>query len=504
MKNLVTSGGQLKSVDFSGVRDSWDFVEMMKGEKSEDTYAKVAAVYRAMNLTADATANIPFAVTDMSGNTDLDTSENWKNKIGIMPRPREIIRQWRLSLFQSNMAYGRVAKTNIAKKQLFYVVPASIEILTDNKTGELKGYARKVNGVVAETYKPDDKNLVKLWRLDHTTELLPSENTEFQALANSAGILLAADWWTKNYFKNGAVRPTVISVKGMVINDKKEEMQKSWAQFVRGVARGFSDLAKIINGEAMDVKQIGDGLGDVKDSPVYKQAIENVTMAAGMPLSLLLANSANYATAQTEYAAWFRDSITPWAYWMQEGMNEQIFHPANMHFEFRPEQSEPSQEEEVQRASAFAAYVGTGIKPSIAAQIVGVDLPAGIKYKNLDTEEKPEEVKPEPEPEEYTEKMPAKAWEELDIWKRKAQRNHKRGQTVSFAFETKHIPADVANEIRGKLAQAQDAEAVKAAFVIGEIAHNDDTEIKALAEAINKAAAQPTINVTVNVPEKVQ
>jgi hypothetical protein len=38
--------------------------------------------------------------------------------------------------------------------------------------------------------------------------------------------LKAADFWTENYFKNGAVKPTVISVKGMVIGDKKEEMQK--------------------------------------------------------------------------------------------------------------------------------------------------------------------------------------------------------------------------------------------------------------------------------------
>jgi hypothetical protein len=59
-----------------------------------------------------------------------------------------------------------------------------------------------------------------------------------------------------------------------------------------------------------------------------------------------------------------------------------------------------AQEEEVQRAQAFQTYVnalaGHPKALSIAAQIVGVDLPAGMEYDELDT--KPEVIEPEPAP----------------------------------------------------------------------------------------------------------
>lgn len=460
MKNLIASGGQIKSVDF-GIRDSWDFVEAMK-ETSEDYY-KVAAVYRAMNLTADATASIPFAV--MKGSEEVDTSAKWKNTVGIMPNPKDLIKNWRLSLFTTNTAYARLAKTNSIKKRLFYVVPDTIEIVTDKKTGMISGYKRKLDGVVVDKWGADDKNFIHMLRTDHTTELLPSANTQLNALANAAGILYSADWWTKNYFMNGAVRPTVLAVKGMPTSEKKNELQDSWSRFMRGIGKGISDLSKLINAESMDVKQIGDGLGDIKDSPVYVQAIENIAMASGIPKTVLMSDSANYATAQTDYAMWFRDSLTPWAYWMQEQMNEQIFTPMGLYFEFRPEQSEPAQEEEVARASAFSQYVTSGIKPSLAAQIVGIDLPAGVEYEDLDEQDEPTEDTPEDTTEDTAEgedtqmgddmstdvKMSAKAWEELSIWKRKAERRQKREQSLDFDFSVEFIPAHIADTIKAGL-----------------------------------------------------
>ncbi|NBO61936.1 MAG: hypothetical protein EBU82_13400, partial [Flavobacteriia bacterium] len=134
-----------------------------------------------------------------------------------------------------------------------------MDIVTDPVNGMVRSIDRVINGVIVDRYALDDKRLLRMWRLDHTTELLPSPNTEFLALANSAGVLFAADWWTKKYFQNGAVKPTLIAVKGMVIGDKKDELQSSFAKFMRGIAKGWSELAKVINAETMDVKTIGDG-----------------------------------------------------------------------------------------------------------------------------------------------------------------------------------------------------------------------------------------------------
>ena len=501
MKYIYTAGNEAKAVEFANpIRDSWDFVEMMSAMPEAELYARVSAVNRAMNLTADATANIPFAV--LRNGEEIDTSADWKNVVGLMPKPKELIRLWRLSLFMRNEAYGRVDKVNVAKSWIHYVVPTNIEIITDPMTGGVTRIDRKANGRVVQSYSMNDKNLIRFWRLDHTTELLPSPNSEFKALANAAGILHAADWWTKNYFEKGAIRPTILAVKGMIPSDKKEDLQAGWARFIRSLGTRLSELTKILNAETMDVKQIGDGLGDLKDSPVYRQSIENIAMASGIPLSVLLSNSANYATAQTEYAMWFRDSITPWTGWMEEVMNDQIFTPRGLHFEFRPEQSEPSQEEEVGRANAYRQYVDSGMKPSIAAQIVGIDLPIDVEYEDLDEKPEPEPI-PEPEQpveveEEDDDEMTVKAWDELDTWRKKCIRYAKRGKAPTFDFKTEHIPSDLADTIRKRLEYAGTPDEVRGAFevkaveVIEEV-KEPSAELKALADAINRAFEQPEV-----------
>ena len=131
----IFAGDNFKSLDFTNpIRDSWDFVEEMKQTKDIELYAGVSAVYRAMNLTADAISNLPFAVVNAQGE-DVDDSAQWKNVIGIMPRPRELLRLWRLSLFQTNTAYARIAKLKPGKRQLFYVEPSTIKPIVSNDGG---------------------------------------------------------------------------------------------------------------------------------------------------------------------------------------------------------------------------------------------------------------------------------------------------------------------------------------------------------------------------------
>jgi hypothetical protein len=510
-KYIFTNGTAAKSLDFGNpIRDSWDFVDAMSSMPEGELYARVSAVYRAANLTADAVAHVPFAL--VRNGEDYDTSADWKNKVGFMPRPKDLLRLWRLSLFMTNTAYARIGQVNRLKKQLFYVSPDTMKINTNPRTGEVTSIEREIGGQVVASYSMDSRDLVKFWRVDHTTELLPSKNTELKAMLNAANILYAADWWTQNYFSRGAVKPTILAVKGMASIEKREELQGSFAKFMRSLGTRISDLAKIINAETMDVKQIGDGLGDIKDTPVYRQSLENIAMASGMPLSLLLANSANYATAQAEYAAWYRDSITPYAEWMQEVLNEEIFKSLGLQFEFRAEQAEPAQEEEVQRAGAFQTYVNAGIPVHIAAEIVGVDLPVGMTYDDLKPEPQPEPEPPAPVEEEEEEEedgeMSIRAWDELDAWRKKAIRYTKRGKAATFDFVTEHIPAEIAANIRARLAAAGTPDEVKAAFNVGDFRAEQpqDDSVKTLADALNNAAAamgikaepmqQPVINVT--------
>lgn len=523
-KYIYTNG--TKSITFPQYPNSaWDFATEAP-EDPASLYGIVAAIFRAMNLNAEAVANLPFAV--MRGENEIDNSDDWKNEVGFMQNPRELFRLWRLSLAMHNRAYGFMEGNRVIKN-LRYIVPTTITPLAD--INGLTGFKRQL-GTVSTQYSLKDKRIFWMFRLDHTTELLPSENTEYRAMAAAGGILYYADYYVQSFLKRGGIKPTMLMVKGVPSREEREKIESIWDKVIHG---WYKYLGKVFNAESITAVPIGEGIENTKDTDFAESKISDIALASGIPLSLLLANSANYATAATEYMSWFRDSVVPWARFMEDCMNDQLFTPLGLHFEFRPEVSDPGQEDEVSRASAYQSYVSAGMLPSIAAQVVGIELPPGVEYSALDPVEEPEE-EPEPEPEVENgeeeeveeEGLPiakfipsVDQFSEMELWRTMAFRHLKRGESLAFEFEAKTIPADVADTIRRRLEVATNQDEIKSSFE--DLIMPSDIEIKRLADAINKAAsgggsstvrfAMPDIvmqmpevkqpNIVVNVPETV-
>ena len=378
---IMTDG--VKSIDLPQFpNEAWHFYEGEPEEK-EDFYAKVSAVYRAVNLTASATANIPFALVKKSGK-DFDISSEWENKVGFMPKPNELIRLWRMSLCMTNKAYGFMENSKAAGKNIRYIVPTTITPIVD-KSG-LQGFKRTI-GNATETYPLDSKcPIFWMWRMDHTTELLPAKATEFQAMMSAAGILYYSDSFIQAFFKRGGIKPTMLVLKGMAPPGAIEKIENVWDKIIRG---GYKYLGKIFQGVdangGLEAQTIGEGVDNLKDETLTNAKIADIAMSVGMPLSLLLSNSANYATAATEYKSWYENALAPWCSFMAEEMTDKLFKPLGLRFEFRPEMTDPGQEDEVARAGAYSTYVNAGMKPSVAAQVVGIELPEGIEFEALDT-----------------------------------------------------------------------------------------------------------------------
>jgi hypothetical protein len=384
---VITDG--VKSIDLPQYpNEAWHFYGEDDEDGKEDFYATVAAVFRAVNLTANATANIPFALVKKPGK-DYDISTEWENKVGFLPKPQELIRLWRMSLSMSNMAYGFMENSRKDGRNLKYIVPTTISPNVD--INGLHGFKRTL-GTSSKDYDISPKSIVDpahpifwMWRMDHTTELLPAKATEFQAMCAAAGILYYSDYFVSAFFKRGGIKPTMLILKGMTTKDNIDKIESVWDKIIRG---GYKYLGKIFQGVdaagGLEALPIGEGVDTLKDQNLTKSKIEDIAMSIGMPLSLLLANSANYATAQVEYKTWYENSLGPWCDFMAEEMTDKLFKPLNLRFEFRPEMTDPGQEDEVSRAGAYSTYVTSGMKPSVAAQVVGIELPEGIEYDALD------------------------------------------------------------------------------------------------------------------------
>lgn len=551
MKNrfFLTNGETTKTI---GLLDSddpqvWNFFSNAPQRDQDQLFARVAAMYRAFNLTANTVARIPFAL--LKGEDEFDISGKWENKVGFLKRPKDVFRRNILSLMATNAAYVRRTSDAVGYKTrgLYPLVPYTITWHKD-RFGEVDYLERRLpNGQKEQFDYPVDKDLIRIWRLDHTTEVLPSENTDALAITNNAGEVYFADMWIKHFFQRGGVKPTLIAMKGMVNKDTKEDQEKSWSDFLRGLGtRWRNNVARIFNAESLDVRPFGSGIDDLKDNKVYEGALANIAMGTGMPLALLLSNSANYATAQVEKSSWYENTIIPWCDLLTEEYNEQLFFPLGLRLEFRPEMTDPEQEDETNRSQAisvFADFLGkaptfdlfVGMCETFGYELSDSLLSAAEAYyaeKDAKAEEMAKQAQKPPEgantrPVEQNpaqssmgadmgnQKPPAKAaWnptldeiEELRVWREVALRRFKKGDSLDFDYQPHYggLPEAVTADIRARLAEPREwsADRIKTAFEIARIvadepAHAEDPGILSLADAINNLAGK--LNGTIQLP----
>ena len=123
MQNIFFDGLHMKGLNIPMSWDSdigWDVYG--KDMEDKDLYSRVAVVFRAVDLNANALSNVPFALVTERG-ADYDTSADWQNKVGFMPNPRKLFRLWRKSLTMTNAFYGWLERG----KPLRYLVPNTIK-----------------------------------------------------------------------------------------------------------------------------------------------------------------------------------------------------------------------------------------------------------------------------------------------------------------------------------------------------------------------------------------
>jgi 2'-5' RNA ligase len=383
MAYILTDGSNTKALnpwDVDANPEAWTWLSNAPQRELDDMFYRVAASFRAVNKRSVAAANVPFQI--LKGETVVNDSTSWDAKATpFLTKPKDLIKRVSLSLTFQNKAYLLRGK-NIGDvtKALHFLIPTTIQEIVNTQTGEIDHFERNVNGRVIK-YAPDSKDLIKIWLLDHTTELLPSRHTAVNAIFNSTGSIYFADLFIRNFYERGGIKPTVLALKGAIFNEKKEDIERGWSRFLRNLSR-FS--SKIFNADTMDVKPIGAGVDDLKNNEVYRQAIENIALGIGMPTSHLLSDWDSYATATVDYMMWQRDDIFPLCEAIAEDLNLQVFTPMGLRFDFQTEMSDAETQDEVDRAKAYEIYVGAGIKPSIAAQMVGIELPDGVEYDALD------------------------------------------------------------------------------------------------------------------------
>jgi SPP1 gp7 family putative phage head morphogenesis protein len=159
---------------------------------------------------------------------------------------------------------------------------------------------------------------------------------------------------------------------------------------------------------------------------------QDIATALGVPHSIVMSNAANYATAQQDTLSFYDMTIIPSLSYITEIVNESLLGPAGYRIELRPEEMSIYQADEERRSNSLLNYVQAGVKLSVAAEILGVSLPYGIEYTDLDSA--PVSVPaPAPAPESMPEPEPdmAKAAETRRFLRWAKKRKHPDPQQFS-------------------------------------------------------------------------
>jgi hypothetical protein len=137
-------------------------------------------------------------------------------------------------------------------------------------------------------------------------------------------------------------------------------------------------------------------------------------------------------------------------------LNDQLFAPQGLRMEWLLETLDVFQTDEHERATSFKLYADAGLPKSLVAEMLGLELPDGWEYADLDPDEpEPEPVPPVPpmmapvtpieeDDEDDGPAIDAKALlDDLRAWRRKSK---KAGRLAEFTSDV--IPADTMDAVR--------------------------------------------------------
>jgi hypothetical protein len=472
--------------------DAWVYVAGAPERKDtpQSYYKIIPTLYRGVDKRAKAISSLPWAL--MRGEDEYDTSSNYQNRAGLVNNMTIMLYLIEASLVLAGAAYWKREKNPAGYDKIRHLDPSSLTLIdAQARQGKLawKRYANNVE----KTLTQDE--IIYIWYPDPYVEIGPPSAWPAQAALFACGALANMDEFVKSFFGRGAIKAMIFAMSGAP-REEAERFETWWNKFVAGIKNAFR--TKVINAEKVEPVVVGEGIKELENVTVAQEKREEVARALDIPLSILFANAANYATAERDKLNWYEDVIVPEANFIASVLNEQLFRPLGLQLVFKPETLDIFQEDEEQRAGAMSAFMDALNKAESLEMaralfiIYGVEIPndamalieqhykdKAARYALIQEQTRPAEEQAEPV-EEQANIQPVneeriveqdknvdlpRLGRELSIWQSKCLAAIKRGEAAqSVAFIPLSIPAETYSSIVAGLERAATADEVKAVF----------------------------------------
>ncbi len=471
-----------------GIGDLDRFLEFLVNEQTSDLnidglYEAVAFVYRGVQLRAQTLSALPFDI--IRGETVIDTSDDYQNKLGWLPSPQRMLELLEQSLCVAGRAYWFISRNRMKPLSLQYWNPYTVEPDIDAELG-LTGFTRKVNG---KNLPFEIEDVFYVWPADYRVEIGPPQGSPVTAAFKAAGVLNSVDEFVKLFFEHGGVKNLIISAKGMTKESDRKNLLDWFKQtFRRGNKTAFE--AAVVNAETLETIPIGQGIEGLDNEALTKERRESVSVAMGVPMSLFLNTAASGlgggGVVEQGDIDFYGKTVEPEAEFIASVLNEQLFTPyGDYQFRFKFDSLDVYQVDEQKRALSFATYVQSDMRPEVAAYMLGLEIPEDgeIPPWYVDAFEKPQPIPAALAPAEEEELIGenvvddalaaerAKEREELkkaadlDKWRKKAVSRFEEGKPEkALIFDSEYIPKDLYLQIVYSLKNATSVRQVEDVF----------------------------------------
>lgn len=402
-------------------------------------FRKVPYFYRAVRLRCDALSSVPIKV--YKGENEIE----WPYPTQIS----DLVWRWEASLLLKGAAYGEiVANKSGYKKDVQFRNP--FDMYVEYRDGVLTIKQNQSGVVWHNNIFTGEYEMVYMAEYDPAQDVLPGIGSG-SASNTDAKLLFALSKFPEAYFEGGAMPVTVVGV------DTTDESEiKRTESFFKKAATGLKNAFKVlgIRSGSIDVKTITPPMKDLAMPEIGEQAKHNISVAFGIPKTMLDSEAANYATAVEDRKGFYEETLKPRARMYEAALNEQLLDRDDMRLEFAFDELDLFQDDENKRADRLLSFVQAGLPTRLAIDLAGIDM----------TEEQAAMLAEEAS-DNGGQSGPDAVEQELGRWMRMAEKRIKDNKSLR-EFETDVIPDSMKAAIEGALETVGSVEDVRSVFNI--------------------------------------
>lgn len=345
-------------------------------------YETVSILYRCVRIRANGLSKVPWVIANAKGDTVWKKGDEPPADLQFLKPLSRLLYKTEAALCLGSQAYWHKERNRVKSTGLRWLAPVATEPYWD----QYKGLTHFIynNGVQVVELPP--KDVVYLWYQHPLHETL-RDVAPAEATMAAAGVLYNVDAFTAAFFGRGAVKVTLLTVQGNPPKEEKDRLKAWWDRLVGGAKNAFKSA--VVSADSITPVIIGEGIQELSNTELTEEKRADIAVGMGIPMSMVFSDAANYATAQQDEQNFYNSTIVPDCELIAEQVDEQLLLPLGYHLVFKPEAMDVFQADENERATSFAAYVGAGMPKSLVAEMLGMDMPDGWTYEDLDVEEEP-------------------------------------------------------------------------------------------------------------------